>query len=111
MSDTPQTGAGQFTVLLFAAASTYCGIESLSLAPPMTVKEVLERLEQKFPGITKKVLESEYSRPLSSHAINFTTGVCHESCLILTNGDAGRPRRWAHRSNKSEVLTNAQVPQ
>lgn len=59
MSEVTEEKQGDFVLLLFAAASTYCGAESLSLAAPMTIGEIFEHLEQKFPGITKKILDSE----------------------------------------------------
>ena len=54
----PGSGTGTFTLLLFAAASTYTGTDMLVLPAPMTMKELFEILEGKFPGIKRKVLRS-----------------------------------------------------
>ncbi|KIW54718.1 hypothetical protein PV05_07060 [Exophiala xenobiotica] len=51
-------GTGTFTLLLFASASTYTGIETLTLPAPTTLRELFRLLEGKFPGITDKVLKS-----------------------------------------------------
>ncbi len=50
---------GTFTLLLFAAASTYAGgVETLALAAPSTLRGVFAGLEARFPGITRKILRS-----------------------------------------------------
>ena len=48
-----------FTLLLFASASTYAGdIESLQLPAPLPLSRLFAELENRFPGIRKRVLES-----------------------------------------------------
>lgn len=57
-TDATATG-GTFTLLLFAAASTYAdGLELLTLPAPTTPARLFETLEQRFPGIKKRVLSS-----------------------------------------------------
>ena len=59
MPPAPQTkNSSEFTVLLFASASSYAGLETLSLPAPSTLRDVFTQLESKFPGITEKVLLS-----------------------------------------------------
>ncbi|ETN46832.1 uncharacterized protein HMPREF1541_01021 [Cyphellophora europaea CBS 101466] len=62
-SSTSTTGAadkqGTFTLLLFASASTVANnTDSLTLEAPMTLKQLFEMLEEKFPGMKRKVLRS-----------------------------------------------------
>jgi len=52
------TGTGTFTLLLFASASTYTGTETLVLSAPTTLRGLFRVLENRFPGITDKVLKS-----------------------------------------------------
>ncbi|KAI5787650.1 molybdopterin synthase small subunit CnxG [Peziza echinospora] len=47
-----------FTILYFAAASSYTGRSSDSLPAPLAASKLFPLLEQKYPGITKKVLDS-----------------------------------------------------
>ena len=48
-----------FTLLLFASASTYAGdIESLQLSAPLPLSGLFAELEERFPGIRKRVLYS-----------------------------------------------------
>ena len=49
---------GTFTVLLFASASSFTGHDSLTLSAPMSLKQLFEELEGRFPGIKRKVLKS-----------------------------------------------------
>ena len=49
---------GSFTLLLFAAASTYTGTDSLALPAPMTLQQLFDTLEGRYQGIKKKVLSS-----------------------------------------------------
>lgn len=51
--------SGTFTLLLFASAQSYCDdTESVQLQAPTTLKEALEELEKRFPGLGEKVLKS-----------------------------------------------------
>jgi len=48
-----------FTLLLFASVQSYCdNKESLSLPAPMTLKQLFDELEQRWPGIGEKILRS-----------------------------------------------------
>ncbi|KAJ9630132.1 uncharacterized protein PV06_04974 [Exophiala oligosperma] len=54
-----QGRVGEFTLLLFASASTYTGgLETLKLPAPTTIRELFRTLEKSYPGILKKVLSS-----------------------------------------------------
>lgn len=58
-SNPSSSSDGTFTLLLFAAASTYAGgVETLTLPAPSTLRQVFKSLEAQFPGITRKVLQS-----------------------------------------------------
>ncbi|KAK5544509.1 hypothetical protein LTR23_004273, partial [Exophiala sp. CCFEE 6169] len=57
-NDGTGTGTGTFTLLLFASASTYTGTETLVLSAPTTLRGLFRVLENRFPGITDKVLKS-----------------------------------------------------
>lgn len=53
-----QTEAGTFTLLMFAAASTYTGTDTLQLKAPMALQQLFDTLEGRYSGIKKKVLRS-----------------------------------------------------
>ncbi|KAL5119423.1 hypothetical protein ACEQ8H_002692 [Pleosporales sp. CAS-2024a] len=52
------SGAGRFSILYFAAASTFTKKASESLAAPVKTRDLFDTLEQKYPGIKDKVLAS-----------------------------------------------------
>lgn len=60
MAEDANANSETFTLLLFAAASTYCDADSLEVKAPMTVKEVLRHLDEKFPGMKEKVLDGKF---------------------------------------------------
>lgn len=47
-----------FQILYFASASSYTHKESESLSAPISVKHLFSVLEEKYPGITDRVLSS-----------------------------------------------------
>lgn len=47
-----------FTILYFAAASTYTGKASEQLPAPLPIRSLFPSLEARYPGITAKVLKS-----------------------------------------------------
>lgn len=55
MADQP---APTFTILYFAAASTYTGKTSELLPAPLHIRGLFPSLESRYPGITDKVLKS-----------------------------------------------------
>lgn len=58
---TPPTSRdkSKFTLLLFASAQTYCSnTESLSLPAPMSLNELIDDLEKRWPGVSEKILKS-----------------------------------------------------
>ena len=57
-SDQLQEEGGTFTLLLFAAASTYTGNDSLTWSAPMTLQQVFDILEERYAGIKRKVLRT-----------------------------------------------------
>ena len=61
MAEDANAKSETFTLLLFAAASTYCDADSLELKAPMTVKEVLQHLDEEFPGMKEKILDSKFT--------------------------------------------------
>ncbi|KAI9790754.1 MAG: hypothetical protein M1835_000782 [Candelina submexicana] len=50
--------AGHFSILYFAAASSYTGRHSDSFEAPLSLLELFELLESRYPGIRTKVLNS-----------------------------------------------------
>lgn len=50
--------AGHFSVLYFAAASTFTSKSSEHLPAPVEVRNLFNLLEEKYPGIKEKVLNS-----------------------------------------------------
>ncbi|OAL45785.1 Molybdopterin synthase sulfur carrier subunit [Pyrenochaeta sp. DS3sAY3a] len=50
--------AGHFAILYFAAASTFVGKASEHLPAPVGVRNLFSLLEERYPGITTKVLSS-----------------------------------------------------
>jgi molybdopterin converting factor small subunit len=50
--------AGHFTMLYFAAASTFTGKSSEYLSAPVQARSLFTVLEQRYPGIKDKVLSS-----------------------------------------------------
>jgi len=58
---TPKSDANTaqtFTILYFAAASSYTNLSYESLPAPLSMKELFPTLESRYPGITAKVLKS-----------------------------------------------------
>lgn len=49
---------GHFTILYFAAAASYTSKSFDHIAAPLPVTELFKTLEQKYPGMKAKVLES-----------------------------------------------------
>lgn len=49
---------GHFSILYFAAASTFTGQSSEHLPAPIRARELFDVLEQRYPGIKRKVLSS-----------------------------------------------------
>jgi len=50
--------AGHFTILYFAAASTFTGKTTEHLPAPIRVRDLFARLNDTYPGIEDKVLSS-----------------------------------------------------
>ncbi|KAF1916466.1 Molybdopterin synthase sulfur carrier subunit [Ampelomyces quisqualis] len=50
--------AGHFSVLYFAAASTFTKKTSEHLPAPIKARDLFARLEERYPGIKEKVLAS-----------------------------------------------------
>jgi molybdopterin converting factor small subunit len=50
--------AGHFSVLYFAAASTFTKKRSEHLPAPLKARDLFARLEESYPGIKEKVLTS-----------------------------------------------------
>ncbi|KAF3920011.1 hypothetical protein ABW21_db0202297 [Orbilia brochopaga] len=73
---------GTFTVLYFAAASTYTGKSSDAVPGPMPVSKLFGYLEGKYPGIRKKVLSS------CALAVNLTyVDLVEDADREIENGD------------------------
>ena len=53
MSEKPST----FTILYFAAASSYTGLESEHLQAPLQLSKLFDALEVRYNGISAKVLK------------------------------------------------------
>lgn len=47
-----------FTILYFAAASSYTNLSCENLPAPLSLKKLFPTLESRYPGITAKVLKS-----------------------------------------------------
>ena len=50
--------AGHFTILYFAAASTFTGKTSEYLPAPVRARDIFTKLEERYPDICNKVLSS-----------------------------------------------------
>ncbi|KAJ8108168.1 hypothetical protein OPT61_g8362 [Boeremia exigua] len=50
--------AGSFTILYFAAASTFTGRTTENLPAPLRVRDLFAKLEDAYPGFQHKVLSS-----------------------------------------------------
>lgn len=49
---------GQFTLLYFASANSYTSKSSESLPAPLPISKLFDILEEKYPGMKEKILES-----------------------------------------------------
>jgi molybdopterin synthase sulfur carrier subunit len=58
MSNHPTALAGHFTILYFAAGSSYTSKDAEFLKAPLPLSELFPALEERYPGFTAKVLES-----------------------------------------------------
>jgi molybdopterin synthase sulfur carrier subunit len=54
----PKPPAGHFTLLYFAAATSYTKQQHEFLPAPLPVGQLYERLEKRYPGIKEKVLDT-----------------------------------------------------
>lgn len=54
----PKAPAGHFTLLYFAASSSYTRKEHDFLPGPLPVVQLFDKLEEMYPGIKEKVLSS-----------------------------------------------------
>src|SRR5690242_17153863 len=55
---TAKAPAGHFSLLYFAAASSFTGKSSEHLPAPVEARNLFDRLEELYPGIRDKVLSS-----------------------------------------------------
>lgn len=55
---TPKAPAGHFTILYFAAASSYTRKDHDFLPAPLAFHMLFDVLDQKYPGLREKVLDS-----------------------------------------------------
>jgi molybdopterin synthase sulfur carrier subunit len=78
---TVRAPAGQFTLLYFAAASSYTQKNSEFLPVPMTISELPDRLEGRYPGIKQKILSS------CALTINLEYVDMDEGSTIIKEGD------------------------
>lgn len=76
----PKAPKGSFTLLYFAAATSYTRKEHDFFPAPMPVSKLFAAVEEKHPGITHKVLES------SALTVNLEYVDVEEE---TTKGDAG----------------------
>lgn len=59
MSSTiPKPPSGHFNLLYFASANTFTGKEFEPLPAPLPLRKLFATLEERYPGIRTKVLES-----------------------------------------------------
>lgn len=58
MASTSKAPAGHFTVLYFAAASTFTGKTTEHLPAPVRIHDLFTKLDSMYPGIRDKVLSS-----------------------------------------------------
>jgi molybdopterin converting factor small subunit len=54
----PKAPAGHFSILYFAAAASFTGKSTEHLLAPVPASQLFAKLEERYPGISKKVLES-----------------------------------------------------
>ncbi|KAF2748514.1 Molybdopterin synthase sulfur carrier subunit [Sporormia fimetaria CBS 119925] len=78
--------AGHFVVLYFAAAASYTGKTSEHLASPMAAGELFGRLEQLYPGIRARVLES-CAVTVNLQYINLDGDDAEGARVLLKEGD------------------------
>jgi molybdopterin converting factor small subunit len=55
---TSKAPAGHFTILYFATASSHTSVDSEYLPAPLALSKLFDELEQRYAGITEKVLGS-----------------------------------------------------
>ena len=55
---TPKAPSGHFTILYFAAATSYTGRQHDFLPAPLSVGKIHDVLDEKYAGMKSKVLES-----------------------------------------------------
>ena len=58
MSASAKASAGHFTVLFFASASSFTTKDSETFEAPLPLPKLFEHLENRYPGIKEKVLDS-----------------------------------------------------
>lgn len=55
---TAKAPAGHFSILYFAAASTFTGKSTEHFPAPVEARSLFDRLEERYPGMRDKVLSS-----------------------------------------------------
>lgn len=58
MASIPKAPADHFTILYFAAASTFTGKTTEHLPAPVRIRDLFTKLDGTYPGIKDKVLSS-----------------------------------------------------
>lgn len=58
MSSVPKPPKDHFNLLYFASATTYTAKQYESLPAPLALKNLFSTLEERYPGIKSKVLDS-----------------------------------------------------
>jgi molybdopterin converting factor small subunit len=58
MASTSKAPAGNFTILYFAAASTFTGKTTEYLIAPVRIRDLFTKLDGTYPGMKDKVLSS-----------------------------------------------------
>jgi len=82
------TGGGTFTLLLFASASSYTGLESIDFPAPMPLSQLFHTLENKFPGMTNKILKS-CAVCVNLEYVDTTTGNGQEETILKAGDEVG----------------------
>lgn len=54
----PKAPAGHFTLLYFAASTSYTQKEHDFIPAPLPISQLFDRLEERYPGIKERVLSS-----------------------------------------------------
>ncbi|KAI0390964.1 molybdopterin synthase sulfur carrier subunit [Xylariaceae sp. FL0594] len=87
MSTVPKAPKGHFTLLYFASASSFTGLDHEPLPAPLPVDRLFDVLEDRHPGIRDKILSSCLVTVNLDYVDLSSSSSSSENILVIQEGD------------------------